>query len=230
MAQDPYFGRPEVSNSDLTSLKNILYPREEFGGKERAYANGTLLDNMITEIDKVDFYKLEVKYCDYKFTQEEFDNAKRMKAAYLKDPFAKMINDAADFQAITVNHNFDIDYNGFKFQLSAGVRCKWDLLVRSWKMGGDIKSTAATTQAQFVAACHHFDYFRSRAWYMDLEGTNKDVLIGISKTNYQVFKIFIDKTAPLTDPARQLYELGKAQYQELAFKYWLFMDGLKLTA
>lgn len=230
MAQDPYFGRPEISNSDLSALKNLLYPREEIGDKTRAYANGTLLDNMITEIDKVDFYNLTVQYCDYQFSQLEFDTAKKMKAAYLKDSFCKMLNDAADYQAITVNHNFDIEYNGFKFQLSAGVRCKWDLLVRAWQMGGDIKSTAAKTHDQFVAACHHFDYFRSRAWYMDLEGINKDVLIGISKHNFQVFKIFIDKTAPLTSPARQLYELGKAQYQELSFKYWMLFDGLNLAA
>ncbi|GGG97630.1 hypothetical protein [Pedobacter zeae] len=230
MPQDPYFGRPEISNSDLSALKNLLYPREEIGNKERAYANGTLLDNMITEIEKVDFYRLRVQYCDYQFTQEEFDTAAAMKKAFLKDPFCKMLNDASDYQAITMNYNFDIEYNGFQFQLSAGVRCKWDLLARGFKMGGDIKSTTAQTLKQFYAACHLFDYFRSRAWYMDLEGIDKDVLIGISKVNKQVFKIFLDRKAPLNTEARQLYELGKAQYQELAFKYWMLFDGLKLTA
>jgi len=223
MTQDPYFGRSEVSNSDLSSLKALLYPREEFGGKEKAYAFGTLLDNMITEIDKVDFYNLTVKYCDYKFTQADFDLAKAMKASYLKDPFCRMINEAADFQAITVNHNFDIEHNRFKFQLSAGVRCKWDLLVKAWKMGGDIKSTTAETQKQFEAACEHFDYFRSRAWYMDLEGTEKDMLIGISKVNQQVFKIPIAR-------GDKYYKKGKAEYQDLSFKYWMLFDGLKLSA
>ncbi|MDQ7947661.1 MAG: hypothetical protein AAGB30_11200 [Pedobacter sp.] len=222
MAQDPYFSRPEVSNSDLSSLKQLLYPDGlTFGDKQKAYAFGTLLDNLITEPDKVDLFNLKVEYQDYPYTQDDFDLALRMKRAYLKDPFCKMINDHADFQAISVRHNWQIVYEGFEFQLD--VRCKWDLLVRDWKMGGDIKSTAAETQGQFEAACEHFDYFRSRAWYMDIAGTDKDMLIGISKKNCKVFKIAINR-------GDALYQKGKSEYQELAFKYWQLFDGIKLTA
>lgn len=229
MEQDPYFGRPEVSNSDLSSLKAMLYPNGlTFGDKWKAYAFGTLLDNLITEPDKVDLFNLKVQYQDYPYTQEDFDLALKMKRAYLKDDFCRMINEAADFQAITVVPDFKINYMGFEFSLPA--RCKWDLLVPSWNMGGDIKSTAAETQQQFEAACQHFDYFRSRAWYMDLQGTDKDMLIGISKKNCKIFKIAIDRTAPLGTRPRDLYEQGKEEYQELAFKYWQLFDGIKLTA
>jgi hypothetical protein len=221
--QDPYFGRPEVSNSDLSALQNMLYPRPEFGDKEKAYAFGTLLDNLITEPDKVDLFKLTVKYQTYPYTQADFDLARAMKRAYLKDPIGKMFNDNSDFQAISTRYNWVMDYNGFGFVLSAGTRCKWDLLIRKWKMGGDIKSTAAETQSQFEAACEHFGYFRSRSWYMDIEGTDKDMLIGISKVNQKVFKIAINR-------GDKLYEHGKAQYEELAFKYWMLFDGLKISA
>ena len=49
MAQDPYFGRPEISNSDLSALQELLHPKPQLGDKEYAYAFGTLLDNLITE-------------------------------------------------------------------------------------------------------------------------------------------------------------------------------------
>ncbi|KEQ31238.1 hypothetical protein N180_03035 [Pedobacter antarcticus 4BY] len=230
MVQDPYFGRSEISNSDLSALQELLHPKPQFGDKEYAYAFGTLLDNLITEPDKVDLFNLTVKYQTYRYTTEDFELAKAMKRAYYKDPFAKMISDAADFQAISTRYNWLMNYNGFDFTLEAGTRCKWDLLVRAWKMGGDIKSTAAETQSQFEAACEHFGYFRSRAWYMDIEGTNKDMLIGISKKNQKIFKIAIDRNAPITDMSRKLYEHGKAQYEELAFKYWLLFDGLKIAS
>lgn len=220
MEQDPYFSRPEVSNSDLSSLKKLLY-----GGSDidptHAYAFGTLIDNMITESHKVDYFNRTVQGQDYTYSADDFERATNMKKAFNKDPFCVAMNKAAEFQAISVKHGFDIEYNGFNFKLD--VRCKWDLLVRSWNIGGDIKSTAATSQSQFEAACEHFDYFRSRAWYMDIEGTDKDMLIGISKKNFKVFKIPINR-------GDKLYNKGKKEYQDLAFRYWALFGDLKLTA
>lgn len=216
--QDPYFSRSEVSNSDLTALKKLLY-----GGSNidptYAYAFGTLIDNMITEPEKINYFERTVLGQDYNYSAEDFEKAKQMKKAYMKDPFCAMINKAASFQAISIQHNWPIEYNGFQFKLD--VRCKWDLLVREWKMGGDIKSTAAETQSQFEAACEHFDYFRSRAFYMDIEGTEKDMLIGISKKNFNVFKI------PITR-GDKLYLKGKSEYQDLSFKYWQLFSDLNI--
>ena len=225
MVQDTYYSRSEVSNSDLSALQELLNPKPQFGNKEQAYAFGTLLDFMITESHKVNYFNLSVEgqYANYPFTAEDFELAKAMKKSYYKDPFCKMISDNADFQCVSIQHNWPIRYNGFEFILSQGVRAKWDLLVKAWKMGGDIKSTAAETQSQFEAACEYFGYFRSRSWYMDIEGTDKDMLIGISKKNQKVFKIAINR-------GDKLYLHGKAQYEELAFKFWLMFDGLKITA
>ncbi len=217
---DPYFNRSEVSNSDLTVLKKLLY-----GGSDidptYAYAFGTLIDAMITEAHKVDYFKRTVTGQNYIYSTEDFQKASEMKKAYYRDAFCKMITNAADFQSVSIQHNWPIEYNGFEFELN--VRCKWDLLVRSWKMGADIKSTAAETQSQFEAACEYFDYFRSRAWYMDIEGTNKDMIIGISKKNFKVFKIPINR-------GDKYYKKGKEEYQDLSFKYWSLFDGLKISA
>ena len=48
--------------------------------------------------------------------------------------------------------------------------------------------TAATTQKQFEEACRHFDYDRSRWWYMEIAQSDQDILIGISKVNFKIFK------------------------------------------
>ena len=46
---DEYYNRPEVSNSDLTELKQLLHPRMQFGDKEAAFRFGSLVDAIITE-------------------------------------------------------------------------------------------------------------------------------------------------------------------------------------
>jgi hypothetical protein len=224
--QDPYFSRPEVSNSDLSALKKLLY-----GGNDhdptKAYADGHLLDAMITENYKVDYFKRALN--GYTYSVEDFENTRKMQRVFYKDPFGKMVLQHCSFQHVSIQPDFKLNYNGYEFTLPA--RCKWDFLFpKPFKLGGDIKSTAAETQEQFEAACEYFDYFRSRAWYMDIEGTDKDMLIGISKKNHKIFKINIDRNAQAGSKARNYYEKGKEQYTDLGFKFWMFFDGLKLTA
>ena len=57
---DEYYNRPEVSNSDLTELKQLLHPRMQFGDKEAAFRFGSLVDAIITEPSRVNYYQLTV--------------------------------------------------------------------------------------------------------------------------------------------------------------------------
>ena len=57
---DSYYNRTEVSNSDLTELKNLLHPRQQFGDKEAAFRFGNLVDAIITEPERVDYYHLKL--------------------------------------------------------------------------------------------------------------------------------------------------------------------------
>lgn len=200
----------------------MLYPKENVFDPTPAFAFGTLIDFMITEPDRVNVFtrKITGQYADYPFTHDDFDKAREMKRSFFKDPFCEMIAKAAECQTVSTMKNKPFEFGGANFTLD--VRCKWDLLVRSWKMGGDIKSTTAETQSQFEDACEHFDYFRSRAWYMDIEGNDKDMLIGISKKNFKVFKIPINR-------GDKYYNKGKERYDFLAYHYWQFFDGFKLT-
>lgn len=207
--QDNYRSFPAVSNSDLTSLQKYWEPENVWIDKEKAYKFGTLIDAIITEPFKVDYFKYQVEGVQY--TREDFEQAQEMSKMFYRDEFCKKMVAQCTFQKISYEPKFNIVSEGFLFSLPA--KCKWDLFCEKIDLSGDIKSTAATTQKQFIEACHYFDYFRSRAWYMDIEGRSNDILIGISKKNNQVFKIPIKR-------GDELYRLGKQQYQELAFRWW----------
>jgi hypothetical protein len=216
MNQDPYFSRPEVSNSDLSKIQEMLTPSDYIMDPTEAYRFGTLVDAIITEPHKVDLYNNTVE--GEKYHSFEIELARAMKRSLMASPVVGLLA-AADFQTI-MSREMEIEHGGFKFTLP--VRCKWDLYFNRNRFGGDIKSTTAKTQKQFEAACIHFNYPRQRAWYMDIAGAEKDVLIGISKhPPHPVFKIAIIK-------GDDFYNQGKAEYQELAFKYWTLFHNFNL--
>lgn len=211
---DPYFGRAEVSNSDLGWLLDQLNPKSNPIDPTQAFADGNLLDAMITEPHKVDYFKRTREDVVYK--KATFENTIKMKQAFWRDPFCQQLMEGANAQKISIQHNAKLSFDGVDFELDR--RCKWDIWRDDWKWGGDIKSTAAETQIQFEAACKFFQYDRSRAWYMDIEGADRDVIIGISKKNHKVFKIFINRES-------DFYLEGKQKYLALAYKWHLLFGN-----
>lgn len=218
---DPYFNRPEVSNSDLTSLKKYFMDQDQIRDTYDAYRFGTLVDAIITEPSKVDYFKRVIQGHDYTYTQDEFDTAKAMlKSARENNLVSSLILQSA-MQKVMVKQDFQIEHDGIAFSMN--VRAKWDLFINAFGWGGDIKSTTATTQKQFVEACYYFDYTRQRAWYMDIADAKQDILIGISKKNFKVFLLPIKR-------GDDFYNHGKKQYQELAFKYWTLFSNINIRA
>lgn len=212
---------PAVSNSDLTWIDKYWKPASFIIDLEAAFANGTLIDCMITEPHRVNYFKHRVEDERYIYTAEEFERAKEMKRAFYKDTFCSAFVKSCKMQHISYVPEFKINYEGFEFKMPA--KCKWDLFRPDIDLSGDIKSTACTTQKQCEEAVRHFDYDRSRAWYMNLEGRNNDILIFISKVNFKIFKIPIRR-------GDEIFNDGLRKYQEIAFKYWyLFSDipGMK---
>jgi len=111
---------------------------------------------------------------------------------------------------VMVTENKEFEY---AVPFSLPVRCKWDLWMAGFNWGGDIKSTVATTQKQFEEACRHFDYDRQRWWYMNIAGSAQDILIGISKKNFKIFKLTIRR-------GDEFWKSGREKALELAFRYW----------
>ena len=112
---DTYYNRSEVSNSDLTELKNILHPRMQFGDKEAAFRFGSLVDAIITEPARVDYYRLTVD--DEQYTEDEFRHAQEMLKALRmearRDEFLFKVLGYAETQRFMVNTQQQFTYCGF---------------------------------------------------------------------------------------------------------------------
>ena len=150
--QDTYYQRSEVSNSDLTELKNLLYPRTQYGDKEKAFKFGSLIDAMITEPERVRYDKRMVD--DILYSGEDWELAEAMKKSLRMearhDPFLAQVLAKAETQRFMVNKNQCFQYGNFKYTLD--TRCKWDWWLPTYGFGGDLKSTFASTQKQFDEA------------------------------------------------------------------------------
>lgn len=181
---------------------------------QKAFDFGNLIDGMITEPHNVNYFKRTWEHLE--FNKEDFNLAIGMRQAFLDDPFCRQITKVCNFQYVTVRERFEINYNGIKFWIPA--RCKWDFISHNLPLSGDIKSTVCTSESACRSAIGYFNYDRSRAYYMDLENRDKDVLIFITKEKKpKVFKIHIKR-------GDELYTKGKEKYAELAFK-WLILFG-----
>lgn len=209
-----YYDRPEVSNSDLTALKNLLHPIPmPAGAREAAFRFGTLVDAVITEPERVNHYRLTVD--DIQYTDDEFRLAREMQRALRHearhDQFLARVLASAETQRVMTRPTQDFTYGDFTFSLP--TRCKWDWFLPAFGFGGDLKTTAATTQREFDEAVDFFDWDRSRAWYMDIARSDRDFIYAISKRNCCVFKTFINRDDTT-------YLRGRDKYAELAFQYW----------
>lgn len=212
-----YYLRTEVSNSDLTELKNYLYPRTQYGDKEKAFKFGTLVDALITENERVHYSKRMVD--DVTYSREDFELGLAMREALRKearkDEFLRAVLSNSDTQKFMVNKSQRFLYGNFEYTLD--TRCKWDWWLPSFGFGGDLKTTFAESQNQFNEAIDFFDWDRSRAWYMDIAGSQQDFIYAISKKNLKIFKAFIRRDD-------DTYKRGKEKYDELAFKWWMLFS------
>ena len=214
---DSYYLRTEVSNSDLTELKNYLYPRTQYGDKEKAFKFGTLVDALITENERVHYSKRMVD--DVTYSREDFELGLAMREVLRKearkDEFLRAVLSNSDTQKFMVNKSQRFLYGNFEYTLD--TRCKWDWWLPSFGFGGDLKTTFAESQNQFNEAIDFFDWDRSRAWYMDIAGSQQDFIYAISKKNLKIFKAFIRRDD-------DTYKRGKEKYDELAFKWWMLFS------
>lgn len=212
---DTYYNRTEVSNSDLTELKNMLYPRLQYGDKEKIFAFGSLVDALVTEPARVNRFQLTVD--DVKYTEDDFRLAMEMQKSLVResrrDEFLAYVLNNSDTQKFMVRER-EFEYCGLSYMLP--TRCKWDWWLPKVGFGGDLKTTFAVSQSQFDEAVDFFDWDRSRAWYMDIARSERDFIYAVSKKNCKVFKKFIER-------GDRIYSRGREKYDELAFKYYLFI-------
>ena len=205
--QDTYYQRAEVSNSVLGELQKYFLHGDQLTDILAAYRFGNLIDAMITEPSRCDHYSYRVD--DEQFTAEEWGVARKMHKAFLAHPFCANVLQHSTGQMV-MSRDMDFQWGGLKFTLP--VRCKWDLWMAAHGWGCDIKSTTAISQKQFEAALGYFDYDRQRAFYMDISGAPQDMLIGISKINFQIFMVPIRRGDKLHTSGVEKYNAAAGRY------------------
>lgn len=219
--QDQYYGRPECSNSDLSLLNKYWQPFQISYDVQQVQNFGTLLDCMITEPFRVDYFNYTC--AGQQHTAQEFLQAEAMRRSFFGHQFCKLLVEQSDLQKVTVVQFFVIEWLGFRFTIAVRMKADFNAM-RLLGIIADLKSTNETTLAGFMRQIIAFEYHRQAAFYMDLEGCDKFVLIGVSKkAPHHIFMVTITR-------GDELYKAGKALYQELAFKHFYLFEGLQLVA
>lgn len=210
MSDAIYFAHPYVSNSKLGQLAKDLSTEDQYDATDN-FRLGTMVDAFVTAPKTVDWLRFKIIGQTYDYTQKEFDTGRRMRDAALKDSFLGDFLKVCKFQTEYYSPDEPFYWNEVNFKLN--IKCKYDLDYQPADMGGDIKSTAATTYAGFVQQCQRLCYPRGRYFYMRNSKYKMDFISGISKVfPHRVFNVFIKENS-------DLYMEGKHDCHELAFKY-----------
>ncbi len=210
---DAYYSRPEVSNSDLTALKNYLEGGDHaFPNQEQIFYFGNLIDAMLTEKNKINISRKT--FDDAPVDPVLFNKALKMKLSFLKDDFCNYISSNAKTQTVFVD-DVHLEVGGFPFFLT--MRSKLDFDLSHTNLICDLKSTSATSQSQFLNSVHKFDYDRQAVVYMSLARVSRFAILGVSKINQKIFKIFVEKDS-------ELYESGMEKFKSLALKWYLLFN------
>ncbi len=205
-----YRAHPYVSNSALTMLRRETLPIEQCNDLTQAFRMGNLVDAMITRHLSCDFVRKQVDGIQY--SDEEWQIGLQSKRAFMADPFCELLHKSSIGQRDFYNMTMHWDDAPIKY--AQGRKCLYDLWNPITGWGVDIKTTTAKTLTGFYEQIDYLHYDRARYWYMDVSQARRDMIIGISKVNFKVFKIFIERDDPLWLRGRHKAEL-------LAFKHYM---------
>lgn len=205
-----YFDHPFISNSQLSELDQQLSGTDAFN-YVNALRMGTLVHALLLEPHTVDLICNRVQ--EYLYTKEEMRQA-RLLAVYVKNnSLCRGLIKGCDKEVEVYAEQVPFEWNGISFTLNC--RCKYDF--KKSGVGGDFKTTTATSREQFIGEIERFSYHRARVFYSKVSGVTKDVIIGINKKCKGIFPVFME-------PGTALWKEGEVLVNELAFKYWLIKE------
>ena len=185
LGESAYRAHPFTSNSDFSKLHSRYLPMD-------ALRFGTLFHSVTLEPKTVDYIQGTVKGYDYQYTQDEIRHTMRMNAAVRRDSFVASLLNSSSVEVEM--YNLNTDFAGTIID----TKRKYDFwnYVVGW--GGDLKSTSATTEQQFLEDVDQYDYDRARVFYAKGSGARRDFIVGVSKVYpHKIFKVFMQQGCPL---------------------------------
>jgi hypothetical protein len=187
---------------------------------ENAFRFGSLLDAMLTEPHKVDF--LAGSLDGFVYPVDQWELAVQMKRKFLEDPFCNKLHQYSEGQKVSTAYGMPVHHLGMDFKMD--YRCKWDFYAKpTLDICADLKTTACTTEKQFIESIWNYQYNRQAALYMDIEGVDRFMLIGQSKVNLKIFKVAIRR-------GDEMFTAGKELYSELSWLYYTLFNDFKISA
>lgn len=210
---EQYFALPYASNSTIKDAHKLMKTGtiEEHGTFSPAYYFGSAMDALLTEPELIHTVDMD---------QDQRKEILPMIASLQRNnTYQTFFSPEAgrESQAVFVDLEFPITIDGMKVTIP--VKCKFDWWnpKRYINFGGDLKTTDASTEAAFLSAANWFYYPQQAAWYMDITGTDRFVIMAVSKRNNHVFTLPIKR-------GDKLYEKGKADYLRCSAS-WFKLNG-----
>lgn len=205
-----YFEIDALSNSELGQLKKGIFNVNSPKHLQHIFDFGNLVDALLTEPPEV------VQKYRQLCGEEKWQQALKMVEQCEKDPVIKLMIDHSIPQYIFVRL-LNVKYLDYQFNIRS--KCKFDLFMKTRLSGIDFKTLSVSNYQQFKDSIHHFDYDRQAAFYMDLARIKRFWIIGISKINFQIFKLCIQH-------GDHIYTRGKKKYSYWAWKYHTLIHNL----
>lgn len=204
ISTEEYFKLPYASNSGLVEAHKLFQTSDKPEvDLKKAYRFGSAFDAISTDDpDEFDSSGL---------TDPEVSILLPMRRALEQNNIFKTLFKNADSQVVFVDREFGVEIDGMWVTIQA--KCKYDKWNEKFGFGGDIKTTAVSTEAQFKAAAKFMNYDRQAAWYMDITQSPRFPIIGVSKRNHKTFVLNVNR-------GDDLYRQGKEKYQKLIPAWW----------
>jgi hypothetical protein len=214
-----YFSLPCVSNSDLIALRKAFYCFEETYDPAEVFKFGNLVDAMLTEEHRVNYFYFTLQDSDQviNYAPSEFGLAKAMVKRCKADPVIKAFIAMGHGQKV-FSEMLRFSFDGVDYEIKA--RCKFDSIITPIKTSVDYKSTGCTKRKSFIESIEHFNYDQQGAWYMDVGGSDRHWIIGISKKTKELFKYVIER-------GDETYKRGVSKYTFWAYRWLMFVEGFK---
>lgn len=170
-----YFNSEYVSNSDLKRLRKLIDPKfEDPADLEEIFAFGNLVEDVILEPHKANYQ------------HKDIEKAKEMERTFRADPICNKLLATYDLRR---QHEF---YRLDRFGVKA--RCKMDADSKALGLVFELKGLAVESDNAFEEAIDRFDYDQGLAWYLDVSGYRKALIVAVSKKKTdRLFKRIVDR-------------------------------------
>jgi hypothetical protein len=170
-----YYDHHYISNSDLKKLRKILDPKfQDPADLEAIFEFGNLVEDVILQPHQANWQHKDIEL------------AKQMCCTFSNDSICNSLLFVTDFRR---QHEW---YRTDRFGVPA--RCKMDGDSKKLDLVFELKGLSVTTEHSFEEAIDRFDYDQGLAWYLDVSGYKRALIVGVSKkTPERLFKRLIDR-------------------------------------